>query len=69
MIEIFKTNVESSIQAAAMLGLLHLQFPTTDISFDLEDCDHVLRITGDLFCPQTIIKILADNGFDCGVLE
>jgi len=69
MIEIFKTTVESSGQAASILGLLHLHFPATDINFDLDDCDRILRVKGEMFCPVTVIRILRDNGFECRALD
>ena len=69
MIEIFKTNVENARQAAALLAVLHHRFPAAEINFDLEDCDRILRVKGENFCSLLVIQTLANNGFDCGVLE
>lgn len=69
MIEIFKTNVENEKQAASLLALLHQHFPSTEISFDLDDCDSILRVKGEKFCSLNIIQILADKDFECQVLE
>ncbi|TWI95098.1 hypothetical protein JN11_04527 [Mucilaginibacter frigoritolerans] len=68
MIEVFKTNVENSKQAAALLYLLQDQLPSAEINFDLEDCDNILRVKGNYFCPSNIIQTLADYGFECSVL-
>jgi len=69
MIEIFKTNVENARQAAALLAVLHHRFPAAEINFDLEDCDRILRVKGENFCSLLVIQTLANNGFECGVLE
>ena len=68
MIEVFKTNVENSKQATALLYLLQDQLPSAEINFDLEDCDNILRVKGNCFCPSNIIQTLADNGFECSLL-
>ncbi|WP_259067716.1 hypothetical protein HDF24_19230 [Mucilaginibacter sp. X4EP1] len=68
MIEVFKTNVENSKQAVPLLHLLHNQLPSTEINFDLEDCDNILRVKGESFCPLNVIQIVRDNGFDCALL-
>ena len=69
MIEIFKTNVKNAIQAETLLVLLYHYFPLTEINFDLEDCDCILRVKGEKFCSSNILHILAFNGFECQVLE
>ena len=69
MIEIFKTNVENAGQAAALLAVLNHRFPAAEINFDLEDCDRILRVKGENFCALLVIQTLANNGFECGVLE
>ena len=68
MIEIFKTNVENALQAATLLCLLRRYLPSAEINFDLEDCDSILRVKDEKFCSSNIVKILADNGFECEVL-
>ena len=68
MIEVFKTNVENSKQAASLLCLLQDRLPSAEINFDLEDCDNILRVKGDSFCPSNIIEILTGNGFECSLL-
>ena len=69
MIQIFKTNVENAEQAQGLLVLLYHYFPYTEINFDLEDCDSILRVKGERFHPLAIIKTLANSGFECTILE
>jgi len=69
MIEIFKTNVKNERQAESLLALLNQHFPSTEINFDLDDCDRILRVKGENFCSLNIIKILVDKGVECQLLE
>lgn len=70
MIEIFKTNVETEREAGLLKSFLCELFPAARITFDLGDCDRILRIeTGEE--PAELLKateILAKNGFFCEVL-
>jgi len=43
-IKVYKTNVADKSEAMAITNLLMREFPSTNVSFDLEDCDNVLRI-------------------------
>jgi len=38
-------------------------------NFDLEDCDHVLRVVSESVQPQEAIELLEEAGFQCGELE
>ena len=38
-------------------------------NFDLEDCDHILRVIADDLLIQNIVDILVANGFSCEELE
>jgi hypothetical protein len=69
MIEIFKTNVESAGQAKYLTVLLYRCLSAAEINFDLDDCDNILRVKGENFCPLNVIRLLADTGFECCVLE
>jgi hypothetical protein len=67
MVEVFKTNVQEHAQAAVLSASLARELPCR-INFDLEDCDRILRIEGDVICQETVIRLLRDNGYECEVL-
>lgn len=67
-VEVFKTSVREDIQAAMLIQNLRSAFPKCKISFDLEDCDKVLRVEGEVFSASEIIKCLNIHGFDCQIL-
>lgn len=69
MVEVFKTNVQEKLHADDILKLINSSFPGNRINFDLEDCDRILRIEGDLFCPDEITALMNQHGFQCTVLE
>lgn len=69
MIEVFKTNMQQLCDAERMKSILLLHFSCISISFDLDDCDHILRIQGEWFDTQQVIALAEDNGFHCAVLE
>jgi hypothetical protein len=70
MVEVFKTNVHCPEAAANLLALLRVHYGGCQVSFDLEDCDKVLRIAGQrvVVAPQ-VISILQQQGFQCLVLD
>lgn len=43
-ITVYKTSVESETEAKSITELIELEYPSSIISFDLDDCDNVLRI-------------------------
>lgn len=69
MVEVFRTNVQRPKQARILESELASQFPFIKISFDLEDCDKVLRVEGKKFAPDKVIELLHSNGYFCQVLE
>ncbi|HRO43308.1 MAG TPA: hypothetical protein PL009_10780 [Flavipsychrobacter sp.] len=69
MVEVFKTNVEGVNVANEIASLLLQHFPKSRISFDLEDCDKVLRIEGHSLCTATIMQIISACGFVCTILD
>ncbi len=44
MVHVYKTTVQSTSEADSIIQLILNELPSCDISFDLEDCDNVLRI-------------------------
>ncbi|RUA16385.1 MAG: hypothetical protein DSY83_05805 [Flavobacteriia bacterium] len=71
MVEVFKTNIISNINAEQVLGVLQTQFPYLGINFDLEDCDNILRVQSKLdmeICIESIYRIVKGLGFEIEVL-
>ena len=68
MVEVFKTDVEDSLQAQHILDRLQEKYPGYEINFDLEDCDHILRVSGTSISVPCIISLLKNLGFLCEVL-
>jgi hypothetical protein len=69
MVEVFKTNIEETVQAVKIVDLLLEHFPGNKINFDLHDCDKILRVEGKSFCVENIITLVIKNGFSCKSLE
>lgn len=71
MVEVFKTDVEKQSQARLLVDLICLAFTGHQASFDLEDCDKVLRISseGSEICNASIIGLLGCFGYEAAVLE
>jgi hypothetical protein len=69
MIEVFKTNVNSTTQANRLIERIHRTFRNYRANFDLDDCDRVLRISSPGYVQEAlIIALLRDSGFHAEVL-
>jgi hypothetical protein len=68
MVEVFKTNVQHRELAEQLASILRDQVACTKISFDLEDCDKILRVEGSQICVETVIEILSRHGLQVEVL-
>jgi hypothetical protein len=68
MIEVFKTSVSNSIDAEEAINVLKKIFPASNINFDLNDCDNILRIEGHDFVAGDVIKTLQLLQHDCEIL-
>lgn len=68
MIEVFQTNVHSEQQADRLVGVLLQSYPLATITFDLEDCDRILRVAG-VHTPQHVVDTLQQHGYDCRPLS
>ncbi|MGI4871159.1 MAG: hypothetical protein ACRYFX_08280 [Janthinobacterium lividum] len=44
LLEVFKTDIASPQQGAALLAALQQRFPDLRATLDLDDCDRVLRV-------------------------
>jgi hypothetical protein len=71
MVEVFKTDVTAPEQAHKVLEEIRASFPDHDGNFDLQDCDHILRVTSKsiLIHPQHVIDLLAVAGHHAEVLS
>lgn len=70
MIEIFKTNVKTELEAFVLTELLQNVFVHATVNFDLEDCDRILRVDG--INSQDISEVernLNKYGYRCKILQ
>ena len=66
MIEVFKTNVASPVQARSLLQVFHQSFPHWRANFDLDDCDRVLRVVpaGEAVQAAKVLRLLQVHGIE-----
>lgn len=63
-IEVYKTNVDEISSARMILDEIRKSHPNSEPSFDLEDCDNVLRIKDSSGVDRSIIEdIIQNHGF------
>lgn len=58
MIEVFKTDVRDEDRAALLVEQIHHAFTHCSANFDLDDCDHILRVTG-INCETDVYQIIS----------
>lgn len=68
-VEVFKTNVKTKRNADMVVHRIKRILPVGRVSFDLEDCDKVLRIEATEIQSQSILNLLLELGFTCTLLE
>ena len=68
MVEIFKTNVFDQVEANELISTLMQQLPGCRINFDLEDCDKILRIEGEMAEIEKVRMLMIEYGYLCEVL-
>lgn len=66
-VEIFKTGVCRANEAEAVINVLFKCFPHYQINFDLDDCDHILRVETqhDHIDKKQIMDLVAELGYEC----
>jgi hypothetical protein len=71
MVEVFRTDVTQAHHADWIVDQIHRNFGNYTANFDLDDCDHILRVkSADGFVqPSCLIDLLKDLGFSAQVLE
>ena len=68
-VEVFKTNVTNKEVANRIISDLSLVLPESKISFDLTDCDNILRIESSTHIQiESISKHIGRWGYSCEVL-
>lgn len=69
-VEVFRTNVPNQRTATMLLYGLQAQFPSCRISFDLDDCDRILRVQSFAGPPDApaIAALLHASGYACTLL-
>lgn len=65
MILVFKTNVSDSSDAQMLQPLLDKHLEHASWSFDLEDCDKILRIDSHEGIGDTVVQLLRSRGYKC----
>lgn len=70
MVEVFKTNVKEYPDAQKILAQIHAGFVGHKASFDLEDCDKILRIVSHDGTVQSdaIMGLIKKMGYNVSVL-
>ena len=70
MVEVFKTNVNTTDAAKALLGRIHHNFPDYRAIFDLEDCDRILKVVNPAGAVPAapLVKIVLEAGYEVEVL-
>jgi hypothetical protein len=66
---IFTTNIEKPEQVSMVKPLLIKNKAIHDWSFDLEDCDNILRIVAQDISPRYIETLVRAAGFYCQELD
>ena len=70
MVEIFKTDVCDPMDADVFIDAIRKVFPVDKVNFDLQDCDHILRIDAcaDALPIDSIIQLINQFGYTAEVL-
>ncbi len=68
MVEVFRTDVQKISESKTLIKKLFDHFQVDTISFDLEDCDKVLRVEGNYVPANKIVEFVTSLGYQCEVL-
>lgn len=69
MIEVFKTNIELEQEAGLVIKKIESRMPNYRITFDLEDCDRILRVESESqINSNIIIEEVSGLGFQVSIL-
>lgn len=68
-VEVFKTNIEQGIEAEYLKEQLAKIYPQLQVNFDLEDCDHIIRIAAHEVLPvDEVMELVLSLGYEIMVL-
>jgi hypothetical protein len=68
MIEVFKTNVETQDAVSSICGSICSRPGISSATFDLDDCDRILRVEGADLDSNQIKSLVEKMGYECEVL-
>lgn len=68
-VKIFSTDIENRTQVNDISAAICSLFPHSIVTVDLEDCDKVLRVEGNIPASEYIINLLSKLGFRCEELK
>jgi hypothetical protein len=70
-VEVFKTSVNDTHEAGLIVQEIQRSFSGCRANFDLEDCDHVLRVlcTEDIIESSDVITLVNKYGFSAAELD
>jgi len=68
MVEVYKTNVKKKKSSERILQRIIKKYPDLRVSFDLDDCDRILRCEGPGFDPARVRRIVRRSGYRCKIL-
>jgi hypothetical protein len=66
---VFVTNISNRRLVNKVQPLLTAVKAIAQWNFDLQDCDHILRIEADNLSPRQVEAMLQTAGFDCYELD
>lgn len=69
MVEVYKTNIQYRETADKIVSELIEVFPGSQINFDLDDCDKILRVESEKDIFSQAAEMIIKKGFVCEVLE
>lgn len=69
MVEVFKTNIAEAEQAQEIVSALQQYFPDSRVTIDLDDCDKVLRLEGQVIVTERVINLLQEHNYECCMLQ
>jgi len=69
MVEVYKTNVHKMKISEKVISKFSKRFPALKVSFDLDDCDKIMRVEGENFCPLKVKNIVKRMGYKCKLLK